>query len=378
MLRIVLLVLFLPAISTCAWGQAQETSGRPWIEFTHIPGLGEFDDLEGTVGNIEPRNSHIAVYILVNDLWWTKPTFTNSAVPINDDGTWAADITTGGRDEFATEIAAFLLPSVVVPPNASGTEYLPDIPESLAFIRFSRDLNSRIISFAGYEWTLKNSNSPSGPGPNVFSDRLDDVWVDNQGVHLTVNKREGRWWCTEVVLTKSFGYGTYIFQTSSRVDTLDPMIIAGIFSWESDAPDSKRREFDIEFGRWGDPESNSNIRYVVQPCAQCSDEAACCHRFQIELTDQENDLTHMIRWEQNALGFKTYLGEFLDTTPPDTRLIEEWRFTGDPVPSPGRETIRFNFWLYKGNPPATDRNAEFIVSGFRFSPLSGIEDWEIH
>ena len=50
------------------------------------------------------------------------------------------------------------------------------------------------------------------PGPNFWSDRKSDVWVDDEGrLHLKIVKRHGKWYCTEVTCDKIFGYGAYVF-----------------------------------------------------------------------------------------------------------------------------------------------------------------------
>ncbi|MGB5373439.1 MAG: hypothetical protein WBN15_06620, partial [Polyangiales bacterium] len=41
---------------------------------------------------------------------------------------------------------------------------------------------------------------------------------DASGLHLTTVQRAEKWYCTEVVLQQSLGYGTYEFRLGSRVD----------------------------------------------------------------------------------------------------------------------------------------------------------------
>jgi len=55
----------------------------------------------------------------------TKPYWSRPATLILADGTWTCDITTGGVDERATEIVAFLVPKTFSPPLASGQQTLP-------------------------------------------------------------------------------------------------------------------------------------------------------------------------------------------------------------------------------------------------------------
>jgi len=114
--------------------------GQPEIELTYVPPIGSFDDLEGRIHHASALSHRVSVYIKVGSGWWTKPTFTNPLTYIWMDGEWACDITTGGIDEQATDIAAFLVPIGYVPPQVSNSPSLPDelFNNSVAHIIVSR------------------------------------------------------------------------------------------------------------------------------------------------------------------------------------------------------------------------------------------------
>ncbi len=99
--------------------------GDPAIEFTSVPPYGSFENLKGQVWHVEPGDYRVAVYIYVVGGWWTKPYWNNPVTVINCDGRWECDITTGGVDERATRIAAYLIPSGYDPPLAGGSSSLP-------------------------------------------------------------------------------------------------------------------------------------------------------------------------------------------------------------------------------------------------------------
>jgi hypothetical protein len=77
------------------------------------------------VEHVAPVDDFVAVYIKVNGGWWTKPTFADPDTSINCDGSWTADISTGGEDTQATAISAFLLPIGYAPPALGGSQELP-------------------------------------------------------------------------------------------------------------------------------------------------------------------------------------------------------------------------------------------------------------
>ena len=99
--------------------------GTPEIEFTYVPPYNSFENQEGKVKHVKPADYRVAVYIYVSG-WWTKPYWDSPKTSIRDNGAWECDITTGGIDEKATKITAFLIPKDYDPPLMSGGGTLPD------------------------------------------------------------------------------------------------------------------------------------------------------------------------------------------------------------------------------------------------------------
>lgn len=109
-------------------------SKRPQIFFTYVPPYGNWTDkLQGQVLNVNPADFKVAVYIYLPHLskyphakgWWTKPYWDFPLTPINADGTWSCSICTGGVDEYATNIVAYLVPNGYNPPSLAGASKLP-------------------------------------------------------------------------------------------------------------------------------------------------------------------------------------------------------------------------------------------------------------
>ncbi|HON48571.1 MAG TPA: hypothetical protein PLZ60_12560 [Kiritimatiellia bacterium] len=101
------------------------TAAEPQVAFTHVPPYGSTENLAGRVENVDCATHAVAVYIFV-DGWWTKPSFAAPLSPIASDGTWTCDITTGGSDIYATQLAAYVVPRDYAPPLAEGWPQLPD------------------------------------------------------------------------------------------------------------------------------------------------------------------------------------------------------------------------------------------------------------
>ena len=95
------------------------------ICFTRVPVYGSFGTLSGRVDCKSPLSNTVAVYIFVSGGWWSKPTFDYPRTAIQADNTFKCNITTGGRDQLATSIAAFVIPASYAPPVLAGVGNLP-------------------------------------------------------------------------------------------------------------------------------------------------------------------------------------------------------------------------------------------------------------
>ncbi len=330
-------------------------------------------DLTGEITGIIPSDHRLATFIRVEDVWWNKPSYAAPSVAIRPDGTWSCDITTGGNDAYADRAAVFLIPSDTKVPICNPCYALPDIPGSLAFREKEIGPAVRRLSFSGYEWTVKRRDFEAGPGGNYFSDSEENVNLKGEELHLAITKRDNRWFCAEVILTESLGYGTYIFHTDSRIDRLDPNTVFGLFTWDTEADRAYFRELDIEFARWGDDSQSTNAQFAVQPCSACPGCGDRCTRFTTALTDADSRMTHYLVWRPETAEFRSYKGTHT-TAPPLDDMVHVWLFNGAPFPQPGRETVRMNLWLHEGEPPATGIGDSVVISRFQWIPDT--VDWQ--
>ena len=220
---------------------------------------------------------------------------------------------------------------------------------------------ARFLEFSGYKWSVKEHDVPAGPGPNRFSGREEDVWADDEGLHLTIKKRDGNWYSTEVILQENFGYGTYIFHTKTEPEYVDPNVIAGMFTWDAELP-WPNRELDFEFARWSDPDDPTNAQFVIQPFTTPGNWL----RYRVEPDENEPYLTQVMTWQKGRVDFKTARGRFDSLRIPEAAVIAAWTHTGDTVPEPRKENIRINLWLDDGKPPAMDKPIELLVTKFLY------------
>ena len=330
------------------------------IRITSLPPYNSTQDLQGRVrctSAADYDDYAVAVYIYVGNGWWNKPTFAAPLTAIGSKGRWTTDVTTGGSDALATRIAAVLWRRADGEPPLVAGGQLPDSLLERPHVIKDRQPPQRRLSFSGYTWNVKRSDVVVGPGPNLFSDSPDKVWVDEAGrLHLTIGQGDGGWYATEVFTTRRFGYGTYTFTLASRVDNLDRNVVLGLFTWDDKAPAQNYRELDIEFARWGQATAD-NAQYVVQPYQNSGNLV----RFTMPSAAVS---THRFVWKANRVEFSSYQG----ATANPANLITSWTYTGDDVPPAGKANARINLWLNGGIAPSNGQPSEIVIEDFTYTP----------
>lgn len=205
---------------------------------------------------------------------------------------------------------------------------------------------NRTLEFGGYSWNVKNGNF--GPGPNWWTDATTDVYTDANGaLHLPIVNKNGTWYSSEIYLPNSLGYGTYRFETASRVDLIDPNMVLGLFLYQDDT-----HELDIEYSRWGWA-AGPNVGYSVQPASTKG------NNFQYSVTLQGAPVINKINWQADRIDFRISQ---------NGTILNKWTYTGANNFIPGSERVHLNFWLMSGLAPMDGKNAEVIINKFEFIP----------
>ncbi|MFQ5489123.1 MAG: hypothetical protein ACE5GE_00260 [Phycisphaerae bacterium] len=212
------------------------------------------------------------------------------------------------------------------------------------------------IQFAGLTWNVK-VGGPAGPGPNLWSDSPESVFVDAQGrLHLKIRQIGGVWHSAEVSTQQSFGHADYLFNIDSNADLFDRNVVVGLFTFlDCD------NEVDIEFSRWGVP-SNIAGQYVTQPAV-----AGNINRF--DLAPAGAVSTHSFTWRASSIFFQSYQGQHASLPAAPGQLVHDWLYTGPDIPIPSTERLHINLWQVGGNPPSDGQEVELIVSNVIVTPI---------
>jgi hypothetical protein len=221
----------------------------------------------------------------------------------------------------------------------------------------SRSLNQGdTIEFSGYQWVLKDSyGKHTGPGNNYFSGSKDNVYLDINGrLHLRVTYRNDNWYCPEIRMLKSLGFGRYYFYVDPLPQPLDKDIVIGLFLYDRDDTSNYHKEIDIEISKWG-KDSTVNTQYVIQP----KEEGA--HRFQTDLNIRSK---HLIELRRNKVVFRSFYDN------PDAGDIPHEYARSKAKPdynyTSNNEKVSLNVWLYHTSEPSNLKEFEVVISRFEF------------
>jgi len=318
----------------------------PSIEFTRVPpagmGSGEvLNTIEGRVTNARPGQR--IVLFARSGLWWVQPLATQPFTAIQPDSKWKNTTHPGSA------YAALLVNPGYEPPSKANV--LPEKGGPIEAVATAEgpavgQTSSTKLLFSGHEWMVRTT--PATPaGSRNFYDAA-NAWVDDNGfLHLRIAKSARGWTSAEVDLTRSLGYGTYSFVVSG-ISQLDPAAVLSISTVDDATPNA---ELDIEISRWGES-GGQNSQYVVQPYYVPANV--------LRFLSPDGPLTYSFNWEPGRVKFQTVRGNGSDA-------VATHVFTSG-VPSPGRETVRLNLYVFDNRPVRLQRGGEVIIERFEYLP----------
>ncbi|MBI4975525.1 glycoside hydrolase family 16 protein [Candidatus Peregrinibacteria bacterium] len=225
------------------------------------------------------------------------------------------------------------------------------------FLSIQTTASAATLNFSGYNWTLKSGHY--APGPNYWNNNEASIFIDtNNYLHLKVTKVNNIWNSLELYLQNSLGYGTYEFETDSRVDLMDKNLVLGLFLYQDDT-----HELDIEMSNWKTP-GDPNLHYSVQPYNITPDKNT--HNTYLTLEDKPS--TYKIDWRPDGITYSTWQ---------NGNQINSWTYTGSDNFAPGGETVHMNLWMIDGTPPSDGMDKEVVIKKFTFTPYAAPAPAEI-
>jgi hypothetical protein len=329
---------------------SRPSGSGPTIEFTVIPpaapgGPEKLAPISGRV--IGARPGQRIVLFAKDGGWWVQPLVDKPFTDIQANSQWT------NSTHLGTEYAALLVDPAYQPPATIAV--LPGEGGSVIAVKTVAGAGrpaARTLRFSGYEWEVRDV--PSSRGGNNTYDAANAQTDANGLLHLRISQRSGQWICAEVKLTRSLGYGSYVFVVRDTPH-LDPAVVASMFTWDDQGVDPNHREMSIELTRWGDA-ANKNAQYVVQPYYV----PANVDRFMAPA----GVLTHSFRWEPGRVTFRSVRGAANVGGSP---VVAEHVFNSG-VPSPGGESVHLNLYIFGSAESALQNEAEVVIEKFQYLP----------
>jgi hypothetical protein len=347
-LKPAVLVLACAVLGACRSPQA---SVQPAIVFSRLP---KADDggtesqaiIEGHVDGAHTGQQIVLFAKSGAGLWWVQPFSDQPFTAIRPDLQWR------NSTHLGTEYAALLVEPGYRPPETSDRlppKGGPVIAVATAKGEASRLPASRTLHFSGYEWEIRGVPSNRGGATNTYDPT--NAWTDANGwLHLRIARGLGEWTCAEITLTRSLGYGSYLFDVRD-VSQLDPAAVLGMFTWDDSVADANHREMDTEISQWGDP-GGKNAQYVVQPYYVPANV--------VRFSAPSGRLTFSLRWEPGRVSFST-------VRKPGGEPAAEHTFTSG-VPLPGGEAVHLNLYVFADKKNPLRREVEVVIEKFEYLP----------
>ncbi len=244
-----------------------------------------------------------------------------------------------------------------------------------------------VLTFAGRKWDIKSSSTFVGPGPNLFSRRYNDVWVDENGyLHLSIVNHDGAWYSTEVISQDTMGYGKYAWTVQCDPMRFASNVVLGLFTWDNNTFFTEANsEVDIELSKWGSDTMQSPLTYSVQPVffGPYNDERS--EYALIDTSLHRGVSTHVFEWTDTLITWYSYKGD-IDSNQPiyaswsfdlnnPAKIKYEGPYQSQPIviPAPGNTTnARMNLWTlaHIAAGPEDERFHEVIIRDFEYTPFN--------
>lgn len=252
----------------------------------------------------------------------------------------------------------------------------------------------RSLNWSGYTWIVRDTGGNlEGPGPGVYSDSVQNVWVDAQdNLHLKIRQdTDGDWLYSEVYLDHSLSFGRYEWEVASRYDAYAPNVVAGLFTYLSPQSVANQtagsigngvadtpHEIDIELTRgFG---AGANLFYTTHD----PDVQSPSQNFSTSLNGDYT--THRFVWSSDTIEWESFHGHVAGIEDPPYPLTEQRpgatfgdiayaNYDGPVIPQDLNERVHINFWALQDGfkfGPSDGNEYELIVKSFAYTPLADL------
>ncbi len=353
-----LLRLQIPLLAAClalSGCQSHRSDVAPSIEFIKVPPAAQGGDekVETIAGRVHGFHSGQQIVIYAHSgPWWIQPDPDHPFVSIQSDSGWSTPTHLG------LEYAALLVERGYHPPFTLDLTPTPGGPvATVAIVKGSGTPTfapTKPLKFSGYDWGVRTVPSTRGGSENLYDP--DNAWTDANGaLHLRITHRAGSWYCAQLALIRSLGYGTYILRVR-KVSHLEPAAVFSMYTFDEFHGDQYYREMDVEMSQWGDAANENNAQYGIQPFYVPGNVS--------QFKAPAGPLTYTMRWKSGSVTF-TATRSSPDGTA--STIVAEHEFTAG-VPTPGQEKVRLQFYLVPSDKYPLQEGGEVVIDKFEYLP----------
>jgi hypothetical protein len=327
----------------------------PIVEFTKIPpaaqgGRERVETISGRVTGARP-GQRVVIYAMSGP-WWVQPWPDQPFLSIQPDSSWSTS------SHLGFKYAALLVDPGYQPPATMDVAPVPG--GAVAAVKIVDGVGKPQIAptvplkFSGYDWTVRTISSDRG-GQNLLYDG-DNGWTDAKGaLHLRIKKKGNKWSCTEVVMSRSLGYGTYVV-TVADTSHLEPAAVLSLNTFDDFGGEQNYREVDVELSKWGDATSKYNAQFGIQPFYVPGNVA--------QFTAPAGTMTYSFHWEPGRAEFVAVRGSSMHAGAP---VVSQHVFTSG-VPSSGHEKMQLLFYLVASDKSPLQKENEVVLNKFEYLP----------
>ncbi|MDA3955813.1 family 16 glycosylhydrolase [Oceanispirochaeta sp.] len=222
----------------------------------------------------------------------------------------------------------------------------------LVFSTFLASSDPGMIDFGGYQWQIKESDTATGPGPNIFSSKSVSSTPADRELEFSIRKKKGIVYSGEIFSDNYFGFGEFSIDFSLP-DSWDSQLVFGFFLYNDKNP-PHYNEIDFEISRWGMSQGDL-FHFTVQPYEIKGN----THSF--TPPPKGGRYTAQIIWRPDKIGFILKDNSM--------NILEGWTYQGESIPRNTESRIHMNLWLFQGKSPLEDGNMSVTIHNFSHTPF---------
>lgn len=223
-------------------------------------------------------------------------------------------------------------------------------------------VHAQTVTWAGHTWKVTN-----GGMAGVAKGDPANVSIDAKGyLHLSIEKRAGKWTASELFTVDNLGFGTYQWIVQGNVYDMDKSTVLGLFPYgpAHQIGVDGENEIDIEFSKWNNTCSGCNADFTVYPSTG-NRKANGAPSWEDNFHVSGGTLTTArMEWDADRIVFTLMKG--VHTIGSTAGVIKTETYSSNHINIPQDALpVGINLWCFQKTPA---KNQSVVIRDFEFSP----------